>query len=686
MSDIPSDVKILSFDDNTWNDESVSVLNVSNWRSIRNVSIGWNCLESVNHVEARGLGELEAFNVEENSLLNAMSFSIDYSSVVSRKVIVRSMSELNEMSIAVSKLVIGDDSCNELLSEEEEVLNLSRFVNVRRILIGSNALMNVRKVMARGLLNLESLEIGSGSLVNVREFEIDVGSVVRWSYVIRDSVIVDLIPYVVSDLVIADNCCNEVNFTCLDLSRFVNLRSIRIGSNCLNHVRSVLTEGLIHLESLIVGERSLMNAGEIEMSNSVDIEWVYEANDMMSVVNAPSVISKLMIGDDCCNEVNFTSLDLSRFVHLKSLVIGKNSLNHVKNVTTCGVSELKLIEVGENSLVEVNEVDMNEATMINWAFEANSMTSVLNAPSVISKLMIADNCCNEVNFTCLDLSRFVHLKSLVIGKNSLNEIVTIRGVEYELLNEVIIGENSLSSLSHSYTVNNRNTLLSIPWDVTALTVTANSCNDNTINVVDLSSFKFLRRVVIGKDCFKYVQLLSIVGLNWLESVSIGTYSFWVGSSSSLKDSELKIVNCPQLKSLNIGGRSFDRYNGFELSQLPQLKSVVIDSDFSFRYVPNVVFRDLPSLETIDLGSNAFQNTEYVVFENLPKLTVLQLGNYCLVGSTSTKTTDISPYYYKNTLIMRNLPSLTTLSIRYDSVFGNMGFVTLESITFGSIKQ
>ena len=449
MSDIPSDVKILSFDDNTWNDESVSVLNVSNWRSIRNVSIGWNCLESVNHVEARGLGELEAFNVEENSLLNAMSFSIDYSSVVSRKVIVRSMSELNEMSIAVSKLVIGDDSCNELLSEEEEVLNLSRFVNVRRILIGSNALMNVRKVMARGLLNLESLEIGSGSLVNVREFEIDVGSVVRWSYVIRDSVIVDLIPYVVSDLVIADNCCNEVNFTCLDLSRFVNLRSIRIGSNCLNHVRSVLTEGLIHLESLIVGERSLMNAGEIEMSNSVDIEWVYEANDMMSVVNAPSVISKLMIGDNCCNEVNFTSLDLSRFVHLKSLVIGKNSLNHVKNVTTCGVSELKLIEVGENSLVEVNEVDMNEATMINWAFEANSMTSVLNAPVGISKLIIADNCCNEVNFTSLDLSRFVHLKSLVIGKNSLNEIVNITGVEYELLNEVIIGENSLSSLSHS---------------------------------------------------------------------------------------------------------------------------------------------------------------------------------------------------------------------------------------------
>ena len=142
-----------------------------------------------------------------------------------------------------------------------------------------------------------------------------------------------------------------------------------------------------------------------------------------------------------------------------------------------------------------------------------------------------------------------------------------------------------------YTVNNRNTLLSIPWDVTALTVTGNSCNDNNIYVVDLSSFKFLRSVVIGNSCFKYVQIFSIVGLNWLESVSIGSSSFG-GTGSLWEGSEFKIVNCPQLKSLSIGGRSFGRYNGFELSQLPQLKSVVIDSDFSFRYVPNVVFRGM----------------------------------------------------------------------------------------------
>ena len=145
-----------------------------------------------------------------------------------------------------------------------------------------------------------------------------------------------------------------------------------------------------------------------------------------------------------------------------------------------------------------------------------------------------------------------------------------------------------------YTVNNRNTLLSIPLYVTVLTVTANSCNDNTMYTVDLSSFKFLRSVVIGNYCFYNVLAFSIVGLNWLESVSIGYRSF--GSHGSLwEGSHFKIVDCPQLKSLSIGYYSFGRYNWFELSELPQLKSVVMTSNTDygcFQYARNAVFRGM----------------------------------------------------------------------------------------------
>ena len=60
------------------------------------------------------------------------------------------------------------------------------------------------------------------------------------------------------------------------------------------------------------------------------------------------------------------------------------------------------------------------------------------------------------------------------------------------------------------------------------------------------------------------------------------------------------MNCPQLKSLSIGGWSFGRYNGFELSQLPQLKSVVVshyNNGYgtyygSFVYTRNAVFRGM----------------------------------------------------------------------------------------------
>ena len=64
-----------------------------------------------------------------------------------------------------------------------------------------------------------------------------------------------------------------------------------------------------------------------------------------------------------------------------------------------------------------------------------------------NEMMIGENCCSEVNLSCLDVSRFVDLKCLVIVKKCVNEIVRMRGVEYELLNEVIIGENSVSWLS-----------------------------------------------------------------------------------------------------------------------------------------------------------------------------------------------------------------------------------------------
>lgn len=92
---------------------------------------------------------------------------------------------------------------------------------------------------------------------------------------------------------------------------------------------------------------------------------------------------------------------------------------------------------------------MNELIEYGDCIELNRKSEiiVIRVMRMKNVMMIGENCCTEVNLSCLDVNRFVDLKWLVIGSKSLNEIVNMRGVEYELLNEVIIGENSVSWLS-----------------------------------------------------------------------------------------------------------------------------------------------------------------------------------------------------------------------------------------------
>ena len=64
------------------------------------------------------------------------------------------------------------------------------------------------------------------------------------------------------------------------------------------------------------------------------------------------------------------------------------------------------------------------------------------------------------------------------------------------------------------------------------------------------------------------------GLSELESVVIGKSSFRI-SDSERSDGNYRIVNCPKLKSIQIGDRSFNDYHSYELNNLPTLQSIVL---------------------------------------------------------------------------------------------------------------
>ena len=95
----------------------------------------------------------------------------------------------------------------------------------------------------------------------------------------------------------------------------------------------------------------------------------------------------------------------------------------------------------------------------------------------------------------------------------------------------------------------------------------------------------LKRIVIGDDCFGKVRVFELDGLGELESVVVGRESFNISDYNERSDGSCQIVNCPKLKSIQIGGYSFGDYHSFELNNLPSLQSISIDMR-CFRYAPS----------------------------------------------------------------------------------------------------
>ena len=102
----------------------------------------------------------------------------------------------------------------------------------------------------------------------------------------------------------------------------------------------------------------------------------------------------------------------------------------------------------------------------------------------------------------------------------------------------------------------------------------------------------LKRIVIGNECFGKVRLLELDGLFELESVVIGQRSFTYAKTKddiwyhvTRTDGVYRIVNCPKLKSIQIGDWSFSDYHSFELNNLPSLQSIDI-GDYCFYNAPS----------------------------------------------------------------------------------------------------
>ena len=127
----------------------------------------------------------------------------------------------------------------------------------------------------------------------------------------------------------------------------------------------------------------------------------------------------------------------------------------------------------------------------------------------------------------------------------------------------------------------------VQYDLLKLTESSNTMiipngyfNGNNIGSFNISNNGVLKSIVIGDNCFGKVRVFDLDVLSELESVVIGQKSFRI-SGSERSDGSYRIVNCPKLKSIQIGDESFSDYHSFELNNLPSLQSIDIGNSCFF---------------------------------------------------------------------------------------------------------
>ena len=127
-------------------------------------------------------------------------------------------------------------------------------------------------------------------------------------------------------------------------------------------------------------------------------------------------------------------------------------------------------------------------------------------------------------------------------------------------------------------------LASNPLTVESINITDGLCSSYNGRGFILKYLPALKSIVIGSNCFGRVRSFELDGLDELESVVIGHESFRINLFER-NDGSYRIVNCPKLKSIQIGYDSFRDYHSFELNNLPSLQSIDM-GEWCFKYAPS----------------------------------------------------------------------------------------------------
>ena len=124
------------------------------------------------------------------------------------------------------------------------------------------------------------------------------------------------------------NACEDYKKEVLDLSRFSELETLKIGSTCFNYVSRVSVVGLAKLKSMTVGEGAFQN----------------NSSDCALVVKSCPLLCEVRVGNESFKA--FKEVELVELASLKTVTLGCGCFREVDLVLK-DLKSLEVVELGD---------------------------------------------------------------------------------------------------------------------------------------------------------------------------------------------------------------------------------------------------------------------------------------------------------------------------------------------------
>ena len=165
------------------------------------------------------------------------------------------------------------------------------------------------------------------------------------------------------------------------------------------HLRSI---GILSIqeddlkENLLVDVGSLDDHPNLKKNPNATVSTIYALSSLSSTVTQ-------VIIDNGVSQSDFTELDLSRFLQLKSLSVGDHCFSYVNEVKMVGLSELESVVIGMNSFTKCKN---------GWGEDPDRHFYLKNCPKLKSLKM---GCFSFSDYTVIEIENVDALEVIEMG-------------------------------------------------------------------------------------------------------------------------------------------------------------------------------------------------------------------------------------------------------------------------------